>query len=27
MTAVDLIESPEMLRAVREEFLSWKAQN
>ena len=27
MTAVDLIESPEMLRAVRDEFLSWKAQN
>ncbi len=27
MTAIDLIESPEMLSAVRQEFLNWKAQN
>lgn len=27
MTAVDLIASPEMLAAVRQEFLTWKAQN
>lgn len=27
MTAIDLIESPEMLREVREEFLAWQAQN
>ncbi|WP_369788913.1 M20 family metallopeptidase [Rouxiella sp. WC2420] len=27
MTAVDLIASPDMLAAVRQEFLSWKAQN